>query len=515
MSENGQGQSHEKKKSGQAGHLFGIFFLDEALYAIELMGLQEIITPPENVQSAPHCPYFMEGLFNLRGRAIPLIHTKSLLSQKSVPFQPDAGVVVILKEGDARIGARFDGTQSVLRVQETEISKFEYSGEESPLPVRGVIKPKDSDQFIPILDIQRVLKFTNLPTLEASAQVIQTHLDSAEQKDLRHLLCFSLDSVLLGLETQFVSEIISVHQFEKNVLTDEFYLGSLSLRGQCLPVLSLAHLLNSKDVKEHLNFLMIIEFNDLLFALKVDEFKTLKKVDFEKVQEMPLLSSFSGEFVLGVEVSQDESEIIILKGESLFESEKIQKTLKGHQNLFGNIQKRKKHQGKDRRKDSRSSFMVFQMKQRFAIPMLHIAEVLDGKQEIHPSIHVPPAVLGFLNLRGEAVPVLEPYEVYGLGTAPEMLQSKILLFASSQGKFGIRVDQIETILSLDVQSEIPLPEILFQETQKRYAEELGGGVVTKKSDGTNEGLLLLKPEDFIEKLRLVAEDYQKALKSAA
>ena len=159
----------EQKKIDQSSQLFGIFSLDQARYAIELTGLQEIIVPPEKVQTAPHCPHFVEGLFDLRGRVIPLIHIKSLLLQKEVRTDSSQGVCVILKDGTARLGARFDGTESVIRVQPSEVSQFEYSGEESPLPIKGVLKPKGTETFIPILDIQKVLKFANLPVFSSSA----------------------------------------------------------------------------------------------------------------------------------------------------------------------------------------------------------------------------------------------------------------------------------------------------------------------------------------------------------
>jgi purine-binding chemotaxis protein CheW len=107
MFNNDESKSIEKKR-------FLEFKLGEESYAVELLKVKEVITPPELTpipKSAPH----VCGLMNLRGLVLTVVDLRKKLSINPGKDTSENGVI-IFDLGERLIGVMVDSIQKVLNV---------------------------------------------------------------------------------------------------------------------------------------------------------------------------------------------------------------------------------------------------------------------------------------------------------------------------------------------------------------------------------------------------------------
>src|SRR5262249_17432146 len=120
---------------------------------------------------------------------------------------------------------------------------------------------------------------------------------------------------------------------------------------------------------------------------------------------------------------------------------------------------------------------------RFGFDIGTVREV-NTQTAFTPVPHAPPAVRGYVNLRGHLFLVLDLRLLLGLEPAPVTPDSRLVIFKPSVGEsFGVLVAQIAAILTLPAdQTEEPLPG---SETKEGQGGELVAGI------GKLEGELLV------------------------
>jgi purine-binding chemotaxis protein CheW len=91
------------------------FQLGDEFYAVELLKVREVITPPELTpipKSSPH----VCGLMNLRGLVLTVVDLRKRLGIKPLDDQAESAVI-IFDLGDRLVGAKVDIIHRVINVQ--------------------------------------------------------------------------------------------------------------------------------------------------------------------------------------------------------------------------------------------------------------------------------------------------------------------------------------------------------------------------------------------------------------
>ncbi|WP_047809421.1 chemotaxis protein CheW [Desulfosporosinus acididurans] len=118
-----------------------VFRLGDEEYALEITFAQEIIRIPERITKMPYLPSYIEGMIDLRGKAIPIIDLKKRFggveqSERSVDSR-----LLILNIENVGIGIIVDDVSEVIKVEEQSIERLnaELSGLGSNR-VQGVVR---------------------------------------------------------------------------------------------------------------------------------------------------------------------------------------------------------------------------------------------------------------------------------------------------------------------------------------------------------------------------------------
>ncbi|OJF75717.1 MAG: chemotaxis protein CheW [Treponema sp. CETP13] len=135
------------------------FQLGKELYGVDIMDVKEIVKI-QNIRSIPNAPYYVEGIFNLRGEIIPVIslHKRFRIEKMENQSDEDAelnGGFIILNIDNIKISIYIDRIARVVTVNKAEIQAPPQmiSGIGSEY-IHGVINKDDT--YLVVLDTRKL-----------------------------------------------------------------------------------------------------------------------------------------------------------------------------------------------------------------------------------------------------------------------------------------------------------------------------------------------------------------------
>jgi chemotaxis signal transduction protein/chemotaxis regulatin CheY-phosphate phosphatase CheZ len=127
------------------------FLLNENEYIIPILKVQEIIKIPQ-ITKMPGVPYYVEGITNLRGRVIPVVNLKRLLS---LPEETEGNKVIVISSGKITFGALVDNITGVVNIDESTIEQADEFMQHSQSQIEGVARL--NDRLLIILDVKKLI----------------------------------------------------------------------------------------------------------------------------------------------------------------------------------------------------------------------------------------------------------------------------------------------------------------------------------------------------------------------
>jgi purine-binding chemotaxis protein CheW len=145
-----------------------VFCLGDAEYAVTIDQVQEIINVTE-ITRVPRAPFYILGVFNLRGKVIPAIDLKQRLSLGTTTVT-DVSRLVVVKVGEHVVGLLVDGVSETTLVEKNAIEPASVMmGSVSQDLVEGIVKIEE--RLLTWLNLDRVLAKGGEEPAEAERQV--------------------------------------------------------------------------------------------------------------------------------------------------------------------------------------------------------------------------------------------------------------------------------------------------------------------------------------------------------
>lgn len=101
-----------------------IFNLGSEEYAIDILYAKEIIRIP-NLTKIPNVPYFIEGIFNLRGTVITVVDLKKRFKIEENEVNSNDRRLLILDFGDTKIGIIVDDISEVINANNMVVQNLD------------------------------------------------------------------------------------------------------------------------------------------------------------------------------------------------------------------------------------------------------------------------------------------------------------------------------------------------------------------------------------------------------
>lgn len=155
-----------KMALGDAQFQLVTFQLGDELYGVDIMDVKEIVKVLA-VRPIPNAPYYVEGIFNLRGEIIPIINLHKRFRLKKTEISEDdefeRGFIILDLDG-SKIGIIIDKVARVVLVQNEEVKPppqmFAGIGTEY---VHGVIRQETG--YLILLDTRKIFNPKELQKL--------------------------------------------------------------------------------------------------------------------------------------------------------------------------------------------------------------------------------------------------------------------------------------------------------------------------------------------------------------
>lgn len=130
------------------------FGVGEEIFAIDIMRIQEIVRPLP-VTPVPKAPFGMVGVFNLRGRVLPLFDLRSRFGLPPGTSQADTRFLIVTLEGRP-LGLVVDRVHEVrtVRRRELRLASTALAGESASYFVAVL---SEADRLVLLLNLRRLL----------------------------------------------------------------------------------------------------------------------------------------------------------------------------------------------------------------------------------------------------------------------------------------------------------------------------------------------------------------------
>lgn len=147
------------------------FDLAEEQYGVDVTSIHEIIAM-QPITKVPRSPFFIEGIINLRGKVVPVLHMRRMFGFTEAEQTKDSRIIVVDTNGQS-VGIIVDAVTEVLRipVDSIESPSDMITTADSDYLV-GIAKHED--RMIILLDLGKVLSEKALRTLSDITSTTRT-----------------------------------------------------------------------------------------------------------------------------------------------------------------------------------------------------------------------------------------------------------------------------------------------------------------------------------------------------
>ena len=498
------GEKSEKKAELQ-GAIFSSFFLEKTEFAIDVDCVQEVINYPTTLTPMPLAPDFLLGVFNLRGSIIPIVNLKRLLKFESVTNFA-TGKVAIIDHHGAKVGLIFDSTSEILRSRNHDLSDFHYRDEAQHGVVKGVLKLEGGARLIQVLDPERLIQIENLPQVQADPNHSskkdnrRQHLHSLRKK----CITFSVGRLRMSFEIRDIHEIVKVPEIKNSALESNLCAGLIHIREQVIPVIHFAKLLGETGAGQGVvsdRRIIVLKIDREFFGLLVDAVESIDSYDESAIMAIPLLSKARIQMFDGCISVPEKGEVFLLNHQMILSHDEIIAVTHGHSQIYQS--KHAETSDLISRKKERRVFLSFKLNHFFGIPIKDVKEIIDFSAKIVKVPGAPSFVRGVINLRGKLVSVIDTRAVYKIerdATISEVNQ-KILVFQRGQEQFGLIVDSVESILTLDAKSNLKIPDLFLNMKDGVLKQDISEILETSTVAEKSSALIVLNVFALIDRIQ--------------
>jgi purine-binding chemotaxis protein CheW len=146
------------------------FKLEDELFALDIGKVREVLDFT-SITKVPQTPDYMRGVINLRGSVVPVVDLRLKFGKTMAEKTVNTCVIIVEVDMDGEkvvMGAMADAVQEVLDLEPGQIEQPPRIGTKLNIDfIRGM--GKHADQFIIILDINKVFTIEGLEQMELSS----------------------------------------------------------------------------------------------------------------------------------------------------------------------------------------------------------------------------------------------------------------------------------------------------------------------------------------------------------
>lgn len=308
---------------------FVIFAFRNAYYAINAEFVESIVLLPE-LSPLEEAPNYFVGVFNLRGKVLPVMDLDKRFGYASHPYSLTDSVIVV-EYGNERVGIIVNEIHDLQKISVELIENKPSLGDQNTSS-RSVIagQIKADDRIITLLDHTKLIQhsidqeesLTETPVLENKERKVFSETINTKEGEIFHkralelmpsvekvniesregYAVFTLSGEVFAIDINLVKEFSEVTKVFPSPCCPAFILGDINLRGDILTLIDIRNFLNLSVAEEiQGNKVVVVQTEDLIVGIQVDEVLDVIKVDSYEILPSPDgAKDASDDFEIGV-----------------------------------------------------------------------------------------------------------------------------------------------------------------------------------------------------------------------
>lgn len=476
-------------------------------FAINAESMLEATLVCSEIQPLPTGMAHLEGFMHLRDDTIPIINMKKRLGLPQIEYGAGAKVAVV-RWSDLRFGLLFDDIKDVLLVAESCIHPVHPALLTQESLISRLIKLDDGSRMLQLLDLDRLLDFQgHAGEFRDGGPECAAHGTPTEKRYSRHVV-FSCSGQDFGVPVEQVQEITFLSEID-DVFKNASIEGALRLRGQAIPVLSAARLLQDDagepDQGEDARIL-VLKTDDFRYGLLVDGIREIIAASDEEILPMPPNSL---ECLCGIYQKPDGTNIMLIRMNDLIADQRDELRSMGRVESEADEARTQSDRNRGRHLITADCYLIFSITRNFAIELNDVQEIIESRRLMHL-----PESSGYdgrvLNLRGRIIPVINLRCFYGYGNDPRAGDDPKLIIARNKERIiAFEVDRILTICKQVHYQKTPSLNPQFsnkQDTLDRLIEFVGETGVMEHVLVVNVGAIMDNHLDMASPIDFAAKE---------
>ena len=481
----------------QAEGQFVSFELAGEKFAVPMGPVQEIIRLPD-VARLPLAPPALLGLANLRGRVLPLLSLRRLVSLPDLPHHEASRALVIHCGGQA-LGFLVDRVCSVLHVESGELQPA--AGIQSVVQadsLTGLIRrpaPDGRDELLMVLDFELLVQRAFQAVARATAQRADsaahdlappTDAEAASAQDLR-MVSFTVAGQEYALPIEDVQEIVQL----PDTLTilpqaPAHVLGVISLRQRMLPLVDLRSLFHlgsaAPDAQRRIVVVSLPGCGPVgLVTDAVKEVLSVPRQHTDGVPELLTRDDQLSEFDAICRLEDGRRLVSVLSSARLFGLEAVRAAAELGQGASpdgdATADVTLTPEAAVHLTDSNAptqddlQLVIFRLgAEEFGVPIMAVQEIVRVPEQLTKVPRTPAFVEGVINLRGAVLPVIDQRTRLGLPPLARNDRQRIMVFTLNEQRTGFIVDSVAEVLRVPRTCIAPAPAL--SDAQSRMIREV-------------------------------------------
>jgi len=305
-----QKASSEVQQDVDRGESVLIFDAGGDVYGIGVSDVKEIVEYPARVVPAPSAPCHVLGLFSIRGKVIPLISIKRFLGSEA---ESARGRVIIIEKAGVEVGLEADLAREIRKVKREEVVPPPSSlNVQQKKILKGIIKLDGGKRLVHFLDPEPFIELEGMVSNEESME--EEEMKTQGQRKM--FVWFSLASDAMAIPIEVVKEAVNVDKIVPVPRAPKFVEGVMNLRGQVLPIISLAELLGSEVERNECKRVIVTYLDGAEAGLLVKEIKGILRVGEADVSPLSEVAKEAAQVFSGA-IRRDDDLILVLNTEAL------------------------------------------------------------------------------------------------------------------------------------------------------------------------------------------------------
>lgn len=444
--------------------LYGSFYLDGQEFALDAACIREVVRMPERLTRLPLSPHCLEGIFMLRGSAIPVLNLARIFDAGAAPAALEQRVLIIEHE-DVLVGLALDATGEVLRARPEQRHHLGQSNQSAQGGViAGALALADGARLVQVLDPGALIRIDNVPQVRAqSAARDAERLRFLRRAQGRKALAFRAGGLAFALAIDAVQEIIRVPELRSSVMLGKLCKGWLDLRGQAVGVVDLGALLQcaAPEADPEHKRIMIVRVQDGLLGLLVDAVDDIRPYFDTDVLPIPMLGTRRAAMFRGCLPNPERGDLLFLAHEHIFSEGEVAEICAGHKRLYQHeLDGAARAAGSSRRQ----VYLAFSLDTGWATDICQVREIVALQDGLSRPPGLPDCVHGMMQLRQQMICVVDLRRLYGmapgLDSETDLAERRVLVLEHEGERYGVIVDRVDSILNLADSQRRPSPKLL-------------------------------------------------------